>query len=327
MSSLLEVERRQNLRFYLKHIDNFVIQTEFVIFYAVDPDPAMKKGITTLSLLLICCFFLKAQKLETINFYLTPSLSAELLDKKGAAIKDFLEKETGFTIKMIVPGSYDELVDNFNSPTPCFAMMSSQSYVLANQKYGAMVKLRTVRFGHSVYYGMIITKASSGIKALNDLHGKTFAYTDELSTSGYLYPKKILERNKIKPSKETFVKKHDEVVRLVYEGKVDAGAAFYSPPSNDGTLRDARARLKEKFPDVESKVVIVTKTDPIPNDPIVFSKNFDPDVARRLYTALVKLASDAKGKQTLLDLYGTEGFVKASDADYNSLRSVMGLLK
>lgn len=46
-----------------------------------------------------------------------------------------------------------------------------------------------------------------------------------------------------------------------------------------------------------------------------------------LYTALVKLDTNEKGKQTLLDLYGTEGFVKASDADYNSLRRVMGFLK
>jgi phosphonate transport system substrate-binding protein len=137
----------------------------------------------------------------------------------------------------------------------------------------------------------------------------------------------MLESGKVKPSKESFVKKHDEVVRLVYEGKVDAGAAFYSPPSSDGTLRDARARLKEKFPDIETKVVIIAKTDAIPNDPIVFSRNFDPEVARKLYTALVKLASDTKGKQTLLDLYGIEGFVKASDADYNSLRNVMGIMK
>ena len=287
----------------------------------------MKKLITTFSLLLLTSVLLKSQSSEVINFYLTPSLSAELLDKKGSIIKEFLEKETGFSIKMGIPDSYDELVDHFNSSTPSFAMMSSQSYVLANQKYGAMVKLRTVRFGHSVYYGMIITRASSGIKDISDLQGKTFAYTDELSTSGYLYPKKILERNKVKPSKEFFLKKHDEVVRLVYEGKVDGGAAFYSPPSSDGTLRDARARLKEKFPDVENKVVIIAKTEAIPNDPIVFSKNFNPDVARKLYTALVKLSTDAKGKQALLDLYGTEGFVKASDSDYNSLRGVMGLLK
>jgi phosphonate transport system substrate-binding protein len=281
---------------------------------------------TTFCLLFLFTFS-KAQKTQIINFYLTPSLSAELLDKKGTFIKDFLEKETGLSIKMIIPGSYDALVDHFNSTTPCFAMMSSQSYVLANQKYGAMVKLRTVRFGHSVYYGMIITRAASGIKDINGLQGKSIAYTDEISTSGYLYPKKLLERNKIIPAKVTFVKKHDEVVRLVYEGKVDAGAAFFSPASSDGTIRDARARLKEKYPDVESKVIILAKTDAIPNDPIVFSKNFDADIARKLYTALVKLASDVKGKQTLLDLYGTEGFVKASDADYNSLRGVMGIAK
>lgn len=287
----------------------------------------MKKSITTFLLSLLVIVLLKAQKTESIDFYLTPSLSAELLNKKGTFIKEFLENETGLNIKMIIPKSYDALVEHFNSQTPCFAMMSSQSYVLANQKYGALVKLRTVRFGHSVYYGMIITRSSSGIKDIKQLQGKTIAYTDQLSTSGYLYPKKLLERTKIKLARETFVNTHDEVVRLVYEGKVDAGAAFYSPPSSDGAMRDARARLKEKFPDIESKVIILAKTDAIPNDPIVFSKNFNPDVARKLYTALVKLATDAKGKQTLLDLYGTEGFVKASDADYNSLRSVMGLTK
>lgn len=283
--------------------------------------------IITSSLLLFVYFFSNGQQPGSINFYLTPSLSSDLLDKKGSFIKEFLEKETGLSIKMMIPSSYDELVEQFNSPTPCFAMMSSQSYIIANKKYGAMVKLRTVRFGHSVYYGMIITRASSGIKKLQDIQGKTIAYTDQLSTSGYLYPRKMLEKNNIKPSKETFLKKHDEVVRAVYEGKADAGAAFYSPPSSNGDIRDARDRLREKFPDVESKVAIIAKTDAIPNDPIVFSRNFNQDVARRLYTALVKLATDAKGKQVLLDLYGTEGFVKASDADYNSLRSVMGLVK
>ena len=287
----------------------------------------MKKIFTTLVVLLFVCHGLQAQKAETINFYLTPSLSADLLDQKGSFIKEFLEQETGLSITLVIPSSYDALVEQFNSPTPCFAMMSSQSYVLANKKYGAMVKLRTVRFGHSVYYGMIITRASSGIKGLSDLQNKTIAYTDELSTSGYLYPRKLLERNNIKPSKEIFAKTHDEVVRLVYEGKMDAGAAFYSPPSNEGIIRDARARLVDRLPDIKSKVLVLAKTDPIPNDPIVFSKNFNPGIARRLYTGLVKQATSPKGKQTLLDLYGTEGFVKASDADYNSLRSVMGLSK
>jgi len=285
----------------------------------------MKRIIFAFLLLLLSITLLKAQQTEPINFYLTPSVSAELLKSKGSFIKDFLEKETGISILMKIPASYDELVDHFGSAKACFGIMSSQSYILANKKYGAEVKLRTVRFGHSIYYGMIVARASSGIKALKDLQGKTIAYTDELSTSGYLFPKKMIEKSKVKPSKEIFVKKHDEVVKLVYEGKVDAGAAFYSPPAADGTIRDARASLKDKYPDVESKIVIISQTDAIPNDPIVFSKNFKPEVARKLYLALAKLASAPNGKQALLDLYGVEGFVKAADDDYNSLRGVMGI--
>jgi phosphonate transport system substrate-binding protein len=281
---------------------------------------------TFLLMLYLSTVSVQAQQAEAINFYLTPSISNDLLNKNGAFIKEYLEKETGLEIRMTIPSSYDEMVDYFGTSKSCFAIMSSQSYILANKKHGAVVKLRTVRFGHSVYYGQILTRASSGIKSIKDLQGKTIAYTDELSTSGYLYPKKMLEKNNVKPSKEIFAKKHDEVVKLVYEGKVDAGAAFYSPPATDGTLRDARIRIKDKYPDVDQKVITLVKTDAIPNDPIVFSKNFNPEAARKLYVALVKLATEPKGKQMLLELYGSEGFVKASDADYNSLRVVMGVV-
>lgn len=268
-----------------------------------------------------------AQKPGAINFYLTPSISADLLNSKGAQIKDFLEKETGLTIALKVPKTYDDLVENFGTQTNCFAMMNSQSYILANTKHGAVVKLRTKRFSHSTYQGMIIVHASSGIKTVKDLQGKTMAYTDELSTSGYLYPKKILERSNIVPEKELFLKKHDEVVRQVYERKVDAGAAFYSPPSSSGELRDARGKLKEKYPDIEQKVVILAVTDAIPNDPVVFAKSFDNAIANQICMALIKLSQDEKGKQLLLDLYGIEGFVKSSDADYVSLRQVVGVFK
>ncbi len=265
------------------------------------------------------------QTQKPVNFYLTPSLSIESLNKSGNFIREFLEKETGFPIKLVIPKSYDELVDNFGSSSPCFSIMSSQSYILAHKKYGAMVKLRSVRYGQSMYYGQIITHASSGIKSIKDIQGRSMAYTDELSTSGYLYPKQILDKNKITPSSVVFAKKHDEVVRLVYEGKVDAGATFYSPPSSTGEARDARSRLRDKYPDVDKKIVTLIKTEPIPNDPIVFSRDFNPELARKLYVALVKLSTEPKGKEILRDLYGAEGFVKASDSDYNSLRQVMGV--
>jgi phosphonate transport system substrate-binding protein len=275
------------------------------------------------SLFLFSVVLTNAQS-QAVDLYLTPSVSEQLLKTNGDFIKSFLEKETGISIQLKIPKSYDELIDDFGAQASCFAFMSSQSYVVANARHKAMVKLRIVRFGHSVYQGMIVTHVNSGVKSIKDLQGKTIAYTDELSTSGYLYPKKMLEKANIKPGKEIFVKKHDEVVRQVYERKVDAGAAFYSTPGSKGEIRDARARIADQYSDADKKIVVLVKTDLIPNDPVVFSRNFNPAQANKICMALMKLSQDPKGKQALLDLYGTEGFVKASDADYNSLRQVIG---
>jgi phosphonate transport system substrate-binding protein len=276
-------------------------------------------------LMLLSCFLEGEAQKETVQFFLTPSISEDALKGKGLFVKDFLERETGLAIQLQIPKSYDDLIEKFGSQPKSFAIMSSQSYVLARSKYGAIVKLRTVRFGHSVYQGMIVTHVNSGIKNLKHLKGKTIAYTDVLSTSGYLYPKKLLEKNNIEPGNELFLKTHDEIIKQVYERKVDAGAAFYSPPSSAGEIRDARKRLSEKYPDVMAKVIILETTDPIPNDPIVFTKEFDPSLTNKICMALLKLSMDDKGKQVLTDLYGLEGFVKASDADYSSLRNVMGV--
>lgn len=278
-------------------------------------------------LILALFFSIGTSLAQQVDFYLTPSISSQVLEKNGVYIKQFLEKETGVTINLSIPASYDEMVDAFGKPKPCFAIMSSLSYVHANKKHEAVVKLRTVRYGRSVYQGMIVVGAGSSVKTLKDLNGKSIAFTDELSTSGYLYPKSMMQKAGVKAGNELFAKKHDEVIRMVYEGKADAGAAFYSPPSPKGEIHDARARLKAKYPDVEKKVQILVTTDPIPNDPIVFSKKFDAETARKLYTALVKLSTDTRGKEVLLELYGTEGFTKASDSDYNSLRGLLAALK
>lgn len=277
--------------------------------------------------ILFSVFRAQAQSGEAVILYLTPSVSEQVLKTNGEYIKNYLEKEAGVTLQLRIPKSYDQLIDDFGQQKSCIAFMSSQSYVVANTRHNAVVKLRIVRANHSVYQGMIVTQISSGIKTLKDLDGKTIAYTDELSTSGYLYPKKILEKENIKPAKEIFLKKHDEVVKQVYEKKVDAGAAFFSPPGPNGEIRDARGRVMSQYPDVEKKVIVLAKTDPIPNDPVVFSKNFDAVQANKICMALMKLSKEEKGKQVLMDLYGTEGFVRASDADYNSLRQVMGSVK
>jgi phosphonate transport system substrate-binding protein len=276
----------------------------------------------TAVLILLVVFNLSAQT-GKIKFYLTPSNNEGDLMKSGEQMKKLIEKETGLQLEMEAPASHEEMVAKFGEGKPCFGLLNSQSYVIANTKYGAKAKLRIIRYGTGLYYGMIVTKASSGIKSLSDLNGKTIAYTDELSTSGYLYPKKLLAKNGVKPGKNLFLNSHEEVISQVYAGKVDAGAAFFSPPSSSGELRDARARVLKKFPDVGKEVIVLAKTDPIPNDPITFSKSISSELALKIAVAMVKIAATDEGKKLLKEMYGVEGLAHATDGDYNSLRAVI----
>jgi phosphonate transport system substrate-binding protein len=277
------------------------------------------------SLVIAFCFlvtFHLSAQTGKIMFYLNPSNSPGDLMKSGEQMKKLIEKETGLDLDMEVPASHEALVAKFGENKPCFGLLNSQSYVIANTKFGAKAKLRILRYGTGLYYGMIVAKASSGIKTIDDLNGKTIAYTDKLSTSGYLYPKKLLAKKGVKPGKTLFLNTHEEVISQVYEGKVDAGAAFYSPATGD-ELRDARARVIKKYPDVGKEVIVLAKTDPIPNDPITFSKSISSELALKIAVAMVKIAATDEGKKLLKDMYGIEGLARASDGDYNSLRAVI----
>jgi len=292
------------------------------VIFLSDSKPAFIFKLVLNLLLSSCAYDLLAQ-CEKIKFYLNPTVAVESLQKKGEQLKKMIKKETGLQIQLEIPASHPELVSKFGEEKACFGLLNSQSYVLANTKFGAKAKLRVMRHGTGLYYGMIVTRASSGIKSLKDLNGKVIAYTDQLSTSGYLYPKKMLEKKGVKPARTVFLNSPEEVISQVYLGKVDAGAAFFSAESSKGDLRDARARVLNKFPDVGKMVIILAKTDPILNEPIAFSKSMDPEVVKKIAVALVRIASTEEGKKLLKEMYDVEGLVRASDAEYNSLRSVM----
>ena len=258
-----------------------------------------------------------------IDFYFTPSVDDNIVKEKGQLLLDFLSKETDLRYKIRIPKNYDEMIGDFGNNKADVAIMNSQSYIKAHDEYGASAKLRAVRYGRSTYFGQIIGNADKGINSLKDIQGKTIAYTDRSSTSGYLFPQKILKESGVKPGKSVFAGKHDTVVKMVYEGIADAGATFYSEPASDGTIRDARARMLNQYPDVAEKVKIITVTKPIPNDPIVFNKDLASDISYEISLGIIKFMSTEQGKDIMKALYSTEGFVRCADSDYDDLRQAL----
>ena len=285
-----------------------------------------KRPLIGLLLGLLCVPAFAADALGTrdnpVKIFFTPSVDANTIATNSVNFLKFMEKETGLMFKSGIPSNYIAVVEAFGSDRADVAVMNSFGYLLANTKYGAEAKLKALRHGKDYYAGAIYVSEKSGIKTLKDLNGKKFAFTDSSSTSGYLYPLKIFNDAKVKLGNTIFAIKHDNVITMIYQGQVDAGAAFYSD-AFDGQIKDARERVLTQFPDVEKKVKVLKITDKIPNDPFVFRKGMDPAMTTKIIAALMKYIGTEEGKTTFKNIYAIDGIVPATNKDYDSLRAVI----
>lgn len=260
-----------------------------------------------------------------IRILLTPSVDAQKISTSAKQLTDYLEKTTGYSVTVSFPSSYIAVVEAFGSGKADIAAMNTFSYVLANQKYGVEAVLKVIRRdGEKTYKGQFITRNDSGIDSLFQLNGKKIAYVDAASTSGYILPKAMLDKKGIKPSEEVFAMKHDNVVTMVYQKQVDAGATYYSPPDRKtGEILDARARVVKQYPDIYQTVKIIGFTQDIPNDPFVCRKDLPVAIKQRLITALIDFQTKPEGKKALYETYSVEGLSPTQDSDYDGLRTMI----
>ena len=260
-----------------------------------------------------------------IKIYFTPSVDAKRISFNAKALVDYLEKETGYYYRTAVPASFIAVVEAFGTGKVDIAAINTFSYLMANAKYGAEAKLRIVRDNNQTSYkGQFITRYDSGIDSLQDINGRSFAYVDPSSTSGYILPKAMLDRMHIRPSETVFAMRHDNVVIMVYQGQVAAGATYYAPPDpKTGEILDARMRVEKQFPDVAEKIKIIGFTEDIPNDPWVFRKNMDKDMENKIINALIKFVNTDAGRKAMYDIYDIVGLIRTKDSDYNKLRNLL----
>ncbi len=280
--------------------------------------------ITFLAITLSSCTFQKkvlGTKENPIKLALVPGQDSAILLEHGQVLETWLQEKTGLVVKISVPVNFIAVVEGMGSQRIDVAIMNPFGYLLAHQKYGAKALLMGVNHGVSQYWGQIITSHPE-IQKLEDLAGKSFAYVDPASTSGYVLAAALLKQKGIKLGKTTFTGKHDSVVSMVYQGRVDAGATFFTPALN-GIDQDARRLVATQYPDVYQKVRILAKTGPIPSEPVVFRKDLPDFIEAKIVSALKEFGSIEKGSATLTKLYHLTGFKDCTDKDYDSIRSLL----
>ncbi|MEN0057651.1 MAG: phosphate/phosphite/phosphonate ABC transporter substrate-binding protein [Bdellovibrio sp.] len=263
-------------------------------------------------------------KENPIKLHFVPSVEAKVLEDNSRLFKKYLEENTPYHYSITIPQSYITVVEAFGTKRADISAMNTFGYVLAHDRYGAQARMTVLRHGSATYQAQFLAKAGSGLTKLEDLAGKKLAFVDPASTSGYLLPLKALHDKGIRPKETVFAMKHDSVVSMIYQGQVDAGATFYSPPA-DGKIDDARRLVLRQYPDVEDKIRIITLTEAIPNDPIVFRKDIPQEVADSVISAFMKFIETPEGKTAFRNIYGVTDLQLATDSDYDVVRQLLAL--
>ncbi|HEY8270021.1 MAG TPA: phosphate/phosphite/phosphonate ABC transporter substrate-binding protein, partial [Pseudobdellovibrionaceae bacterium] len=228
---------------------------------------------------------------------------------------------TGLPIVVNVPSSFIAVIEALGSKRADIAIMNTFGYLLAHEKYGAEAVLTGFYKKRGTYCGQIIVR-KDGPKTLQELHNKKIAFVDPSSGSGFVLPSKLLKEKNVKPKEVVFAGRHDSVATMVYQRQVDAGATYHIPEESS-VPQDARKLVMTQFPDIFDQVVILAKTDPIPNDPVVIRKGFPPELRQKMIEAFKKMAKDKKGAKILFDLYHMDDLKDANLEDYDKVQKIL----
>ncbi len=186
----------------------------------------------------------------------------------------------------------------------------------------------------NVYYGCVLARSDSGVNRLEDLNGRNFAFSDETSTSGHIFARALLQRSGVALGHVLFAGGHPNVVQAVRDGKVAAGATFYSPPSaanrRDGTLvGDARFLILKNMQTASERaalldeVRIIALTDPIPNDVCCVRRGFSKTVWERFEASMQRFLETPDGRSAYYDLVAGVAAAPCKDADFDEFRTAL----
>ena len=202
------------------------------------------------------------------------------------------------------------------------AFVHPVGYVLANREAGCQILVRDVWQGKTAYTARFYVRKASGIEKVEDLRGKTVAFVDPASSSGYIYPMVLLIKRGLVKDRDPksffkdalFAGTHEAALQSVVHGRVDAAASFDKAPE---------LYLKDKA--LIERLAFVGETPEIPEAGICARPGLNPEALARVKAALLAMKGPEHAA-VLKQIYDIEGFIEAADRDYQPVRDAMELM-
>jgi phosphonate transport system substrate-binding protein len=244
--------------------------------------------------------------------YQNPEHLAENVDPVIAYLKETLGKE----VKSFVATDYAGIVEALRNGSADIGFMGPLQYIIAHDHAGAIPLLGEL-YGENAYYtSRIFVRKDSGITSLEDLRGKTIAFTDPISSSGYLYPLSIFTDKKLftDDPQDFFKVAHwaggdEQALRAVFNKFVDAAGI------GEFSLNLLKAEERDE-------ITVIGQSRRIPSHCVVARKGLDAATRDAFRDALFSLNEEGPNHKLLQNLYGVNGYVKVTNETFAEVETM-----
>jgi len=259
---------------------------------------------------------------DRLHLVLTPSQKPTDLMATGEEFGQVLGKLVGMPVRVTVASDYAAVIEALRNRTADLAFVHPGGYVLASREAKATIVAKNLWHGKSSFTSRIYVRRDAGIKTVEDLRGKTIAFVDPASSSGYIYPMVLLIKRGLVTNRDpksffrevVFSGAHDASMRALLNGHVDAIASF--DMAREQYLKDTAER---------ERLIFVAETEPIPEAGIAARDGLDPATFAKVRAALLQIRGPAHAA-LLKRLYEIDGFATAEDREYDPVRAAIELL-
>src|SRR5215471_5046830 len=261
---------------------------------------------------------------KEMTFALLSTENAAEITRRWGPILAQLEADLGVKIKPVTATDYRGTIEALKFKKAELGHLGPKSYVAASaNNYANVEPIAQLQLanGSLGYRSCLIVHADSDIFSPEDMAGKTFAFNDPNSTSGYLVPSAffMMEMNTDPAklfSKVIFSGSHEASILAVANKKVDVAST---------NLPDLQQLTREnKVPRGALRVIWVSKL--IPNDPIVVRKDMPASLKSAVQESLTTMK--ARHPESFKEIGAwVGGFVAADDGKYQVVRELDDVAK
>jgi phosphonate transport system substrate-binding protein len=247
----------------------------------------MQKLLTATALVSLMATSAFAQEFTEFNIGILGGENAQDRLTSQECFRAKIEAELGVPVKLFTPADYDGVIQGLLGGSLDYAWLGASAYAKIYLTDPEAVELKLTKQnvdGSTGYYSIGFARADSGITSMDDAKGKTFAFADPNSTSGYLVPGAELTE-KYGKLEEYFAEVkmsggHEQTIVGVANGDFAAGVSWADGLGNweDGYNSGAFRRAADAGLVDMSQLVEIWRSKLIPEGPMVIRKALPQDV-------------------------------------------------